>query len=245
MPRFLGIGFHVLQRSSTPHQHDVWEVGIYMSGSGTAFIGDQPVLFAPGTIICYPPGIPHWERSEQPFSGYFMGVERLRAGRDRVPVLADGEGGTISRLAALLLEERQLQHPRWETAAQLLFDALIFQLERGRSTPPRHPLVERLQRELIAGIPDPRFSVGVAMARQPMSRNHLRELFARDTGRSPVRFLLELRIEHAKRLLRQGLTVKEAAAQVGIPDAYYFSRRFSREVGMAPTTWAGRRRYER
>jgi AraC-like DNA-binding protein len=64
---------------------------------------------------------------------------------------------------------------------------------------------------------------------------YLARLFKRFAGESPLQFLTRLRMDHAAgRLMRQGCTVKEAAAGVGFDDPYHFSRVFKRVQGVAP-----------
>jgi AraC-like DNA-binding protein len=65
---------------------------------------------------------------------------------------------------------------------------------------------------------------------------HFRRMFQEATGLAPHQYLLNLRLNHAKRLLGT-LPVAEVAARVGFPDPLYFSRLFKRKVGVAPTRW--------
>ena len=65
----------------------------------------------------------------------------------------------------------------------------------------------------------------------PMSLDHLRECFEQATGRTPLRYLTELRINEAKHLLKRGFAIKEAGSRVGYPDPYYFSRIFLKTPG--------------
>jgi len=63
-----------------------------------------------------------------------------------------------------------------------------------------------------------------------------RRLFQEATGLAPHQYLLNLRLNQAKRLLGT-LPVTEVAARVGFTDPLYFSRLFKRKVGIAPTRW--------
>ena len=69
-----------------------------------------------------------------------------------------------------------------------------------------------------------------------VSATHLSRLFHRFSTESPKDFLLRLKMNHAAELiLRDSLSVKAAAAQVGFEDPYHFSRCFKRVHGMAPS----------
>ena len=65
---------------------------------------------------------------------------------------------------------------------------------------------------------------------------HFRRQFQEATGLAPHQYLLNLRLNHAKRLLGT-LPVAEVAARVGFSDSLYFSRIFKRKVGVPPTRW--------
>lgn len=74
-----------------------------------------------------------------------------------------------------------------------------------------------------------------------LSADHFGRLFKRQTGLSVRRHLSRQRLIEAKRLLVQGeLNVAEVARAVGYDDAFYFSRVFHREFGVAPTHFRGR-----
>jgi len=55
------------------------------------------------------------------------------------------------------------------------------------------------------------------------------------TGMTPHKYLNRLRAQRAQQLLRnERLTIGEIASRVGIRDRFYFTRWFSREVGVSP-----------
>lgn len=63
----------------------------------------------------------------------------------------------------------------------------------------------------------------------------LRQLFKSETGKSPVRYLTELRMRRAKQLLETSLlSVKEITARIGISDKSHFARTFKRTCGLTP-----------
>ncbi len=67
------------------------------------------------------------------------------------------------------------------------------------------------------------------------SPNYLRSLFKQHTGRTVLEYVHGLRIEEAKRLLREGKhTVTEIGRIVGFRDLHYFSKKFKRSVGLSP-----------
>ncbi len=68
-----------------------------------------------------------------------------------------------------------------------------------------------------------------------VSRSHLHALFQKHLGMSPMQYLCEFRIHHAKELLQHtNLLIKEVSLEVGIEDVHYFSRLFRQKTGDTP-----------
>jgi len=73
------------------------------------------------------------------------------------------------------------------------------------------------------------------------SRTSLLLVFRQATGKSPIDYLIGLRIEAAKRLLRQSeLSMTAIAHEVGFGDSNYFARQFRLIVGRTPTDFRRR-----
>ena len=71
-----------------------------------------------------------------------------------------------------------------------------------------------------------------------VSRSSLFLHFKKECGRSPIEILTEVRIAHARRLLREtSLSVAEVAFSSGYTDPFYFSRTFARHVGSPPSVF--------
>lgn len=69
------------------------------------------------------------------------------------------------------------------------------------------------------------------------NRTHLSKMFKQYTGVTPMHFLLKIRMERAKLLLRERLTVEQVAASVGFGDPLYFSKQFKKWFGKSPTDY--------
>ncbi|NOV02532.1 AraC family transcriptional regulator [Paenibacillus planticolens] len=71
------------------------------------------------------------------------------------------------------------------------------------------------------------------------NRAYLSRLFKRHTKVTPVTFLLKLRVDKARQLLRERLelTIEQIAASVGFYDPLYFSKQFRRLYGVSPSEY--------
>ncbi len=79
-----------------------------------------------------------------------------------------------------------------------------------------------------------------------LSPKYFSTLFVKETGTSPTGFLVELRMERARELLRTtGMMVNNIAGQVGYGCPSHFRRVFRRTQGCTPTEWRVRTRKRR
>ena len=73
-----------------------------------------------------------------------------------------------------------------------------------------------------------------------LSPSYFRTLFREATGKSPLEFLTDVRLEYAKKLLLDGRqSVSEVCALVGYDDIHYFSRLFKKHEGLPPKYFLG------
>ena len=73
------------------------------------------------------------------------------------------------------------------------------------------------------------------------SQSHFTAVFKKKTGQSPLGYFNRLKVEHACQLLRStDMRINMICYKVGIEDPLYFSRLFSKVMGMSPTEYKRR-----
>ncbi len=73
------------------------------------------------------------------------------------------------------------------------------------------------------------------------SQSRFSAIFKKQTGRSPLAYFNRLKIDHACTLLKAtDLKVNQICYKIGIEDPFYFSRLFSKAMGMSPTDYRQR-----
>lgn len=89
---------------------------------------------------------------------------------------------------------------------------------------------------LIKYAQDPELNLVDAANALGISSRHLTRVFAR-YGISPMKWLLDYRLDRAKRLLKENpkLTVTDIALDTGFNDPSNFSRAFSKKFGVPPS----------
>jgi AraC-like DNA-binding protein len=73
-----------------------------------------------------------------------------------------------------------------------------------------------------------------------MSPSHFSRKFREAYGETPYSYLMTRRIERAKSLLRQGVSVTNACMSVGCTSLGSFSTRFTEIVGVSPSEYGAR-----
>ncbi len=70
------------------------------------------------------------------------------------------------------------------------------------------------------------------------SVGYFRRIFTEKVGKSPIKYIISVKMNHACTLLKSNFfTVTEIAEKLGYRDIYYFSNSFKREYGVSPSEY--------
>lgn len=143
------------------------------------------------------------------------------------------------RLAGEVLDEVTRRGPGFRAAARVKLIELMIHLARQydgtRSTESGALLrLGSLMGALEDGFDQP-WTLAEMAEMASMSPSNLVRVFRRATGQTPMDYLIQLRLRRATRLLETSdLSVTQIAHQVGFNDSNYFSRQFSKCLGVPP-----------
>jgi len=87
-----------------------------------------------------------------------------------------------------------------------------------------------------------RITVSDIAAQLHISKGYFSEIFKRETGISPKKYLNDIRMKHAAERLKRGETVTDVAMLMGYPDVFAFSRAFKQHYQCSPTEYIKKRR---
>ncbi len=97
---------------------------------------------------------------------------------------------------------------------------------------------ERSAKEILAANLDGGMTIADIAEQCGLSPAYFATAFKRSTGKSPVAWLMEQRLQRAKDLLRNsGQPLMEIALNCGFFDQSHFTRHFSKTVGTSPGSW--------
>ncbi|MFJ2391213.1 AraC family transcriptional regulator [Streptomyces sp. NPDC087843] len=201
--------------------------------------GHRHTVTAPA-LLWLTPGVPHhygpdpsWDECFVDFTGpattAYTELGYIEPDRPVVP-LSDTAGAraTVARIA----RAARSGNPLLEVETGAAVHELLVALRRARAdlAPDDDPVLHALARDAFQPL-----TVAEHAARHGMTPAELRGAVRRAGGRGPKDHLLAIRLGRAKELLAATeLPVAAVARRVGYDDPAYFSRLFTRRVGMAP-----------
>lgn len=241
-----------------PKLYDFYLMHIVLSGKGTFTLYDKTFelqaghtfLIQPEQIITYEADTDEpWRYRWVAFKGEYVkpllqlaGFSELRP----VQTLADNRKAAIlfRQLYAALRQGDSASAVRTSGLLQLLLSVYASANEASqqmsvaaRSSGEQH-LQEQIVHYLSTQYTEPVLIEHMAEA-LGYNRAYLSRVFKKQTGLTPVSFLLKMRLDKAKLLLRErlDLTVEQISASVGLQDALYFSKQFRKRFGKSPTSY--------
>ncbi len=238
-----------------PHAHETYALGVCSAGSVAVRHGGRRHLLGPGDLLVLNPGEMHTGESGGPegwtYSMAYPGVELVRQAADafrgrpgpapilpapavRDPALA-AEGAAVLRILA----------GADPLAGECALIGLLGRLWRmdGEVLVRRTPLAGmspriRRVREYLHDHHARRITIAELAQVAGLSPYHLIRLFHARTGLPPYMYLEHVRIERAKALLKEGVSLANTAARTGFGDQSHFTRRFKRVTGVPPGRYA-------
>lgn len=240
--RWIGISPGLI-KNCTYHSHDEWEIVLNLEGFGKSIISDKEYCFYPGTIMCLPPYTPHAKFSDDYFKDIFLHVDNFSLpNENEIFIFDDDEEKSIETLLLMALRIFHKKETGYISIVNSLNSSIHQLLLSWCGNKEKNESVELLKNELIKNFTNPEFRISDATKTMPYSIDHLRRCFKEDTGMSPMTYLINLRIEYARKLLRQkdimGLNISEISCFSGFYDPHYFSRLFKKIVGKTPQNYA-------
>lgn len=221
-----------------PQTHNCYEVILYGSGSGKTTINGTNYKYRKGSLAIIPPNVEHDEYTADETDVFcclfdFKGFEiKLEKGVYYIP---DPE--YLDRLISLILEihiELHAKQHHYKLYLNFLLGQFIITFYRSleSSTPSK-------EIEFACDYLNKNYNINVnlnILAEQTgYSYDRFRHLFKEKTGQTPYQYLLNVRIEKAKELLKNtDYSIQQIAKMSYLGDTYQFTKKFKARTNMTP-----------
>lgn len=209
-------------------------------GIGEATVNGQRLDLAPGVCVAFAPGDEPVAQHDPRRRLLVFGMHFEVATADVVP--PDRWCQTRDRVLVSALARRcdtsyRRGDPLGMRQSELCLEQLLCVLWEDSLYPAPRPVDAALEEITRALRQDPgrRWTVAELAQRTALSRAQFTRRFIAHAGMSPMRYLIQARIERARQLLTEtNMSVTQVAATLGYPDVAYFSRQYKRHTGRSP-----------
>ena len=241
-----------------PHVHETFGIGVIEAGGQRFRPGRAPALVMPADTLCvFNPGLVHEGRPATEagwrYRMFYPSPALVsRALEDGQEGRSPGEWGFAGHVIddAELFREFQDLHVSSQLRETLLeretritvFLRRLFQ-RHGNFSPVRTParLAPRtvgIVRDYLHANAEHQVSIGALAQAAGVSATQVIRAFSAATGMPPHSYLVSLRVERAKGLLRAGSSPAATALNVGFSDQSQLTRHFKRLTGVTPGRFA-------
>lgn len=245
------------------HCHDFPELAFILSGVGRYHIEGEIYEVREGDLLILNPGVKHEavlsENGSVPSTEFFVGFSDIQIPGYPHNYLPVPDGGhiihttgefrqKISRLCASMeMENTVCKEGRYFMMKAYLMQMILLVIrEQCEAISPagsyafesvnKKYVVERI----ITYFEDhynEKISLDQIAENMYLSPFYISKIFKSEIGDTPIRHLINIRLDRAKMLLESGngSSIQEIAAMVGYDDAYHFSKLFKKRYGMSPS----------
>lgn len=120
---------------------------------------------------------------------------------------------------------------------ETLIKEIYYTREKLKKTDHQEERVHKIT-DLIQENPSKKWTVNEIAESCNLSQNHVSRLFSKVKGTSPMAYVIQCRIDMAKRyLLSTSYPVNQIGELCGYSDIYFFSRQFKKIIGISPASF--------
>ena len=127
----------------------------------------------------------------------------------------------------------------YEAIAHSITNAICEYIKKYQKTDFKYDFTVNFKNTLYDNISNPDFNISDEIKKLGYTYDYFRRCFKEDFNKTPLEYLTELRIELAKKLLKQTAFqgVENVALQCGFKDIFYFSKAFKKHTGVSPNAY--------
>jgi hypothetical protein len=194
------------------------------------------IPFQKGTLLVLPPNIKHHSKSENGFKNICVHINDSVLFNKKVLVGQDNEtedAQTLAKMTARVFMDKLSGKDGFLTCLYNAYRELVLTLISGGNL----DKADLVRAEIVANCNNADFNVNSALSGKGLSSDHLRVLFKRKYGCTPIQYLTKLRISFACNMFEvygEKIKVNEVAYASGFSDELYFSRVFKKNTGKTP-----------
>lgn len=234
---------------STPYTHGCTELFYVLSGRGQFQVQSEIFPVQEGDLVLVEPNTEHTETSldTAPLEYIVVGIDGIALPRWEQPyrhLCSSRDSQDILTQLRCILRETGQQAPGYELVCQSYLNILLVLIARQIGFTDRGAAPKSTSRDSAAArrYIDLHYRENITLDTVAqavhISKYHLSHVFRREYGISPIQYMLELRLQECRELLRTtDYPVSLISRMAGFSSPSYFSQRFAKAEGMTPAQY--------
>lgn len=218
-----------------------YELVLVTKGRGCAMIGGERFVLGTGDLVCFKPGVEHsiWVEQEPCMLFYGLHFEPSEPAQP-LPFPDVLHLDAPMRLEVIFQKLHEVYYGKpylYEWRQELLLQQLLCELLTVLHEKEEPGSIVRVRRalEYIHSDPCRKITLEDLLQQAGIRKTEFIQAFRSVTGTTPIRYILEQRLEIARALLLESrLPVADIAHRCGFSDPFYFSRCFSAHFAVSP-----------
>ncbi|MBE5883644.1 MAG: helix-turn-helix domain-containing protein [Lachnospiraceae bacterium] len=245
------------------HSHDFPEIAFVLSGAGKYRIEDVIVPVQEGDLLIINPGIRHQALNgvnheittteffvaftDIQFKGYPANFFPVKDGEHIIHTTGELRQKLFKICSSMEAENAVCRQGRYFMLKAYLIQMILLVIREQCEQPLSlkgyafESANKKYVVEQMVNYFEDHYSEKISLDRiagnMYLSPFYISKIFKSETGDTPIRHLINIRLEKAKELLESGAenSIQEIAASVGYDDAYHFSKLFKKRYGITPS----------
>lgn len=217
------------------HSHNYSELVYYVSGNGKTTIGDTEFCFLANSISIIPPNTPHSEVHFADCEVICVGVE---PGNEPEVMLLSDDNLQIHNVLKTILYEVSRQEHLYKQVLGIKLKELFLIIERLKENKNNTSKSFEYIINYLSENYHEKINLNSCAKQLNLSYDYFQHKFKKITGKSPRTYLLELRLDAAKTMLKQGeISCTQIAYSCGFSTSAQFSMLFKKAFGVTPNMY--------
>lgn len=210
-----------------------------IEGQMEYLINNTPVTLKAGDAILFPPGSTRY-RKETNIPSYYASFNIMFHDKVTFPIEGKIENSVhadtilmLETISRIFRSASDLKNEKCLSLFLFLYNQLIETSTNKDST------YIKIVKQYISEHIDEKITMNMLAQIVHLTPQYLCNVFKNETGMTVFHFIIEQRIDMAKRIIisHQQLTIPQIAEKCGFCDVNYFSNTFKKRVGLSPTQY--------
>ncbi len=220
------------------HKHEHYEVLVYIDGEGDIKIEEQTFSIKKGTIVVVPPKMVHGSISKSNLKSIYVAWKENAPFTFNKPLIFNDNQSEEGQFLAKAIYNNLYKNTEYLTALCNALAQLVLQNVKNQTKLDK--AIYQIINNITLNFQDCDFNLNQVLNSVNYTEDYIREQFRLQTGKTPVNFLTDVRIDFAEQLIEiynEQMSLNEVALQSGFYDYAYFSRRFCQKTGLSPRAY--------